>query len=168
MEAIVYTSNTGHAKGFAHLLSKEIGIPCYSLEDAKVNLNRGVDIIYIGWIMAGQVKNLSKAIKLFNVKMVCAVGMGINDNQLSFIREKYAFQTDFPLFYLQGGFEYDKLHGLYKLFISVIKKSMEKQIEKREFTDEGNELLDLVLNGRSFVCKEKLTSVIEYIKEGAI
>lgn len=166
MEAIVYTSNTGHAKEFALLLAKQLDTLCYNIEEAKTNLNKGVDIIYIGWIMAGQVKGLNKVLKYFNVKAICAVGMSNNDSQLKEIREKYEIQEGFPLFYLQGGFEYDKLHGIYKFMMGTIKNTILKQIEKKEdLTEEEKEMVNLIINGKNCVSLDKLTEVIEYSKK---
>ncbi len=35
IKAIVYQSKTGHTKEYAESLSKELKIPCYSVQDGK-------------------------------------------------------------------------------------------------------------------------------------
>ncbi|MGN0797028.1 MAG: flavodoxin domain-containing protein [Christensenellales bacterium] len=169
MQAIIYTSNTGHTQEYAQMLAGELGIPCYDLKQAKNNLSSGVDVIYLGWIMAGNVQGLKKALRRYSVKIVCAVGMSGNDNQLKEIYDKYIFLEDTPLFYLQGGLEYHKLKGVYKFMIGTIKKVMGKKLETKENkTQEEQEMFELIINGKSTVSKEKLSEVLAYLKEKTI
>lgn len=169
MQAIIFTSNTGHTQEYAQMLGEELGLPCYDLKQAKSNLPSGVDVIYLGWIMAGNVQGLKKALRRYSVKAVCAVGMSGNDKQLEEIYDKYMFLEDTPIFYLQGGMEYQKLKGVYKFMIGTVKKVMGKKLEaKEEKTQDEQEMLDLIVNGKSMVSKEKLSEVLAYLKENMI
>jgi hypothetical protein len=76
MQAIVYTSKTGSTKRYAEMLSAETGLPAYALDAAGKKLPKGSAIIYMGWIMANNVKGYKKAAALYTVRAVCAVGMG--------------------------------------------------------------------------------------------
>ena len=40
IKAIIYQSKTGHTKEYAKSLSKELKIPCYSVQDAKEKVNK--------------------------------------------------------------------------------------------------------------------------------
>ena len=169
MQAIIFTSNTGHTQEYAQMLGEELGLPCYDLKQAKSNLPSGVDVIYLGWIMAGNVQGLKKALRRYSVKAVCAVGMSGNDKQLEEIYDKYMFLEDTPIFYLQGGLEYQKLKGVYKFMMSTVIKMMGKKLEaKEEKTQEEQDMLDLIVNGKSMVSKEKLSEVLAYLKENMI
>ena len=169
MQAIIFTSNTGHTQEYAQMLGKELGLPCYDLKQAKSKLSSGVDVVYLGWIMAGNVQGLKRALRRYDVKAVCAVGMSGNDKQLEEIYEKYMFLEETPLFYLQGGLEYQKLKGVYKFMIGTIKKVMGKKLETKENkTQEEQDMLDLIVNGKSTVSKEKLSDVLAYLKEKTI
>ncbi|MGN0765294.1 MAG: hypothetical protein ACI4MO_02300 [Christensenellales bacterium] len=168
MQAIIFTSNTGHTQEYAQILAGELGLPCYDLKQAKSNLPSGVDVIYLGWIMAGNVQGLKKALRRYSVKVVCAVGMSGNDNQLDEIYDKYMFLEDTPIFYLQGGMEYQKLKGVYKFMIGTVKKVMSKKLEAKEKTQDEQDMLDLIVNGKSMVSKEKLSEVLAYLKENVI
>mgnify|MGYP003288585503 CR=1 FL=1 len=169
MQAIIFTSNTGHTQEYAQMLGEELGLPCYDLKQAKSKLSSGVDVVYLGWIMAGNVQGLKKALRRYSVKAVCAVGMSGNDKQLEEIYEKYMFLEETPLFYLQGGLEFQKLKGVYKFLIGTIKKVMGKKLETKENkTQEEQDMLDLIVNGRSMVSKEKLSEVLAYLKEKTI
>ncbi len=59
--AIVYTSNTGHTRRYSLLLGDQLGLPVYSLDEAKSQLSDGCPVIYLGWIHASRVKGYSKA-----------------------------------------------------------------------------------------------------------
>ena len=72
MKAIVYTSNTGSSKAYAEMLGAKTALPVYAWDDAVKTLDAGTGILYIGWLMAGEVVNLAKAQKKFTVCAVCA------------------------------------------------------------------------------------------------
>ena len=61
MRAIVYTSNTGSTEKYAKMLSHQICVPSYSMEEAKTKVKPGAEIIYMGWIMAGKIKGYPEA-----------------------------------------------------------------------------------------------------------
>ena len=58
MKAIVYTSQTGHTQRYAQMLAERTGVPAYSLKEAGKSLRRGEEIFYMGWLMAGTVKEM--------------------------------------------------------------------------------------------------------------
>ena len=45
MRAIVYTSNTGSTEKYAKMLSHQICVPSYSMEEAKTKVKPGAEII---------------------------------------------------------------------------------------------------------------------------
>ena len=57
MKAIIYTSNTGSTAEYANLLGKELNLPVFGLKHAKDKVPAGSEIIYLGWIMAGGIKD---------------------------------------------------------------------------------------------------------------
>ena len=60
MEAVVYTSNTGSTEHYAKLLGHELSVSVYSTEEAGNKLPTGTEIIYLGWIMAGKIREYGK------------------------------------------------------------------------------------------------------------
>ena len=60
MKAIIYTSNTGSTAEYAQLLGKELNLPVHSLQQAKNKVPAGSEIIYLGWIMAGESKDIKR------------------------------------------------------------------------------------------------------------
>jgi flavodoxin len=166
IKAIVYVSNTGFTKRYAEMLAEKIGVPMYKLEETKGKITSSDEIVYMGWIMAGGIKGFEKARKKFNIKVVCAVGMGSpKGNQSEELLKKHNIENE-KLFYLQGGFSMNKLHGIYKLMMKtmekVIKKSLEKKLEK---TEEDIKMLDEINNGSDYVSEDNIIPVVNWIKE---
>lgn len=165
IKAIVYRSETGHTKAYAELLGDKIGLPVYELSAALKELPEKTEIIYLGWLMAGTVKGYKKASKRFEVKAVCGVGMSGGDSQLADMRKGNAIPESLPAFCLQGGFEMEKLRGVYRFMMNTMKKTVGKALSGKENrTPEENEMLDLLLNGGNRVCEEELSAVIERYK----
>lgn len=163
MNAIVYTSNTGFTAQYAGLLGEKLNLPVYSLDAAKKELVAGAEILYLGWLMAGQVKGYKQAAKRYKIAAVCGVGMGAGGSQIEEVRKGNAIPENVPLFTLQGGFELGKLHGIYKFMMSTMKRTLGKKLaEKPDKTAEEQDMLDLLLNGGSRVSEENLRPVLEW------
>ena len=165
MKAIVYQSNSGHTQRYAELFSAKSGLPVFELKDASQNIAKGDDIIFFGWICAGSMPGFSKAAKKYSVRAFCAVGMGRPDGKQIFdLAKKYNFTSD-NAFYLQGGFDFRKLHGIYKFMMSTLSKFMGPSLEKKEDkTDEEIEILTMLKDGRDFVREENLAPVLSWLK----
>ena len=162
-KAIVYTSNTGSTAHYAKLLSQETGLPVYSADEAKKQLPNHSEIIYLGWIMASSVKGYRNAAKRYQIRAVCAVGMGQTGKQIKEVREKNAIPDSVPLFTLQGNFDIKKLHGIYKIRMNIMVKTAGKALtEKSDWTPEENDMLDMMLNGSERVCLENLEAVLDW------
>ena len=110
--AIVYTSNTGHTRRYSLLLGDQLGLPVYSLDEAKSQLSDGNPVIYLGWITAGSIKGYANVAKRYQVRAVCGVGMGQTGTQTDSVRKNSAIPANIPLFTLQGNFNVKKLHGI--------------------------------------------------------
>lgn len=165
IKAIVYTSNTGFTKKYAEMLGEEIKVPAYEFKESKQKLNPKEEIIYMGWIMAGGIKNYKKAQKIYNIKAVCPVGMGMpNEKQNNELIEKYQIKE--KLFYLQGGFDKSKLKGIYKFMMNGLEKTVKPQLEnKPDKTTEDLEMLEMMVKGKDCVKKENLKEIINWIKK---
>lgn len=163
MNAIVYTSNTGFTAQYTGLLGENLNLPVYSLDAAKKELAAGAEILYLGWLMAGQVKGYKQAAKLYKIAAVCGVGMGTGGSQIKEVRKGNAIPENIPLFTLQGGFELNKLHGIYRFMMSTMKRTMGKKLAAKpdKMADE-QDMLDLLLHGGSRVSEENLRPVLEW------
>lgn len=158
-DAIVYTSNTGFTAKYAALLGKATGLPVY--EQSKVPGRPG-GVLYLGWLCAGGIKGLKKAMKRWPVAGVCAVGMGKpGENNMESIAQ--ANQTGSrPLFYLQGGYDGAKLTGIYKVMMSVMGKAMSK---KAAGDPNAADMVAAMKNGADWVSEEAIGPVVAWLHQ---
>ena len=155
--AIVYSSNTGFTERYARMLGDRTGLPVYDLAGGDLP-ERGTEIVYLGWLMAGMVKGLGKAGKRWKLRAVAAVGMspaGVWEE--ASVREKYAGAQ---VFYLQGGLAPDRLSGLHRFMVSLGGKAMAK-----ELAGEGNDaqVQQAFTQGCDLVDAEQLEPVIHWL-----
>ena len=163
MEATIYTTNPGSAEQYARLLAQKTGLPAYSLAEAKKRDFAGAKVVYLGWIMAGSVKGYAEAAKRYRVCAVCGVGMGQTGTQTESVRKKSAIPANIPLFILQGNFNVKKLHGIYRLMMEIMVKTVGKSLaEKKERTPEENDMLDMMRCGGDRVKAENLSAVLDW------
>ena len=98
-------------------MSRKLAIPCYSVKGLK--LPKGMEVIYVGWALAGKVVGLSKIRKDYSVKAVVQVGMSpVYPSSV----ETCARQNDLAgvkVFVKQGRFDIDRLPLPFKLIMKV-------------------------------------------------
>lgn len=166
MKAIIYKSNSGFTKKYAEILSEKSGIPAYDINEGMKIVSAGSEIIYMGWLMAGKISGYKKAKAKFNVKCVCAVGMAAFTEKYQQETKEWNAVKDSEFFYLQGGFDINKLHGMHKFMMKTMIKSMKPKIEKKEEkTLEDLELLEMAEKGKDCVSEENLKGVLEWLKK---
>lgn len=166
--AIVYTFNTGFTAQYARLLAEETGLPVYPPKEASRALPGGSSVLYLGWLMAGKVQGYDKAAKLFAIPALCGVGMGANGSQDADIRKANRIADSVPVFTLQGGFDRSKLRGVYKLMMTVMAKTVGKQLARKpDRTPEETDMLELLQSGGSRVCRKNLDGVLTWYREAA-
>lgn len=163
IKAIVYVSETGYTKEYANLLGKEISLPAYSLSQAKSNLDKDTEIIYLGWLMAGTIKGYKQANKMYNICAVCGVGMATSGSQIDDIKKHIDIKKDVPLFTLQGGFNINKLHGIYKIMMKTMIKTVGKSLSKKENrTKDEDDMLDMLLHGGNRVNIKNMQPLLDW------
>ena len=161
--AIVYTSNTGFTAADARMLGERTGWEVCALHEAKRRLKKGAPILYLGWLMAGQVKGLKEARQCFRVCVVCGVGMGATGSQLEDVRRTDRLPAGIELFTLQGGFDMKRLRGIYKLMMKIMAGTLGRRIEQKpKRTDEEESMLRMLRQGGSCVSAENLSGVLDW------
>ena len=114
--------------------------------------------------MAGKVQGYQKSAKRYQIAAVCGVGMGPTGSQIQDLRTANGFPDSLPVFTLQGGFDLARLRGVYKLMMTVMKKTAGKGLaEKENRTPEEDAMLDLLTNGGSRVSEANLSAVLEWL-----
>ena len=109
------------------MLGEQIGLPVYSLDEAKSQLSGGSPVIYLGWLHASHVKGYAKAARRFDLRAVCAVGLCDTGTLTDQVRKATSIPEGIPLFTLQGGIDRSRLKGMDKLMISMLAKGLASQ-----------------------------------------
>lgn len=131
MMIIVYKSNTGYTEQYAKLLGDALDMPSYSL-DKVPKCHKGGEVIYLGWLFAGNIVGYKKAAKLYKVRCVCGVGMGAPTPELvPGFRAKMGIPQSTAVFYLQGGFDINRLKGPMKLIMKAKCKEIAGRLSVR-------------------------------------
>lgn len=160
MDAIVYTSNMGSTRRYAETLGKETGLPVYALQDARRSLKPGVSLLFLGWVMAGQVQGLKKAREMYRVEALCAVGMGMNLEETA-LRKNNGLEESIPVFTLFGDLEPEKLGGVQKLLIRFLGNALRK---KQNPSEEEKRQGEMLLHGAHFYNAQTLSPVLDWYR----
>ena len=159
MKAIVYTSNTGHTAAYAEILGKKTGLPVYSLDEAKGQLEKGTPIIYMGWLFANSLKGYRKAAKRFDVRAVCGVGLCDTGCLLDEVRRAISLPETIPLFTMQGGIDKTRLRGINRFMIRMLMKMLR---DKKERTEEDERMLALLETDANYVDEKHTAAFMEW------
>lgn len=162
VKAIVYKSETGFTKEYAEILSKKLNIPYYTIREAKKELKRKDEIVYLGWICAGRISGIDRVRNRYNVKCYGSVGaFPKEDNYIQTLIKSNALEND-KVFYLRGGLNLKKLKGYKKIIVKIVGNMLKKDNKEKE----GSKELTRIFNeGASFVNSKNLSEMINYIKK---
>ncbi|MDP4133230.1 MAG: flavodoxin domain-containing protein [Bacillota bacterium] len=165
MNAIIFDSNTGFTERYAKMLGEKTGLKVLNIRD-KGSLPKGSEVIYLGWLNAGGVTGFKKARKYFNVKALCPVGLTpLDELPDKDVIKRYGLK-DLPVFYLRGGFDMDKLKGLYKLLMKIMISMLEKNFKKSGNNDIYlKNRIDGMKNKVDFVSEENLEPLIDWYNQ---
>ena len=165
MKVIVYTSNTGHTADYSKILGAKIGLPVYTLSEATKKLQKGTEIIYLGWLFANNIKGYKKATKKYKISAICAVGLCDTGTAVAEVRKANSISEETPLFTLQGGLDKTKLRGINKFMINMLTKGL-SSIKERTENDER--MLELLTHDKNYVSEENITAFMKWFNEQTI
>ena len=164
ISAIIYTSTSGSCEHYAREMSRKLAIPCY---DAKnCGLPKGMEVVYIGWLMNGQVTGLAKCMKDYDVKAVVQVGMSPALSE-DVCRAKNNLSADVKVFSLQGRFDMDKLSLPLKGIMKIVNKGIVERLEaKGDLTDAEKATLQMAKTGKGEPATwDGIQEAIDWVKE---
>lgn len=79
------------------------------------------------------------------------------------LRKANTLPEGLPVFTLQGGFDITRLHGIYKLMMTVMAKTVGKGLaDKADRTPEEDTMLELLTHGGSYVSEDNLQTVLNW------
>ena len=162
MKVIVYTSNTGHTAEYSKMLGAKIGLPVYSLNEATKKLQKGTEIIYLGWLFANNIKGYKKATKKYKISAICAVGLCDTGTAVAEVRKANSISEETPLFTMQGGMDKTKLRGINKFMINMLTKGLSS---RKERTESDERMLELLTHDKNYVSEENITAFMKWFNE---
>ena len=165
MKVIVYTSNTGHTAEYSKMLGAKIGLPVYALNEAAKKLQKGTEIIYLGWLFANNIKGYKKATKKYKISAICAVGLCDTGTAVAEVRKANSISEETPLFTMQGGMDKTKLRGINKFMINMLTKGLSS---KKERTENDERMLELLTHDKNYVSEENITAFMKWFNEQTI
>lgn len=130
IDAIVYSSLSGSCEEYAQRMSAALHIPFFTEKSGLCPVGR--KIAYIGWLFAGKVVGLDKAMDRYDVCCVVSVGMGDPAvNPAEVCRKKNGLGSDIAVFPLQGRFDLKRLPLPYRLIMKVKIKDIAKRLNAK-------------------------------------
>ena len=162
MKVIVYTSNTGHTAEYSKMLGAKIGLPVYTLNEAKKKVQKGTEIIYLGWLFANNIKGYKKATKKYKISAICAVGLCDTGTAVAEVRKANSISEETPLFTMQGGMDKTKLRGINKFMINMLTKGLSS---RKERTENDERMLELLTHDKNYVSEENITAFMKWFNE---
>lgn len=168
IQAIIYSSTTGSGKYYAEELSRKLAIPAYPAK--KCPLSAGMEIVYVGWLLAGKMVGLSAAMKKYNVRVVVPVGMGdpaVLTEEM--VRGKNGLASDVVVFPQQGRFDMDKLPLLMRLIMGAKCKEIASRLQakaaKTSLNDAEKACLKMAETGRGEPATwDDINKVVAWVK----
>lgn len=162
VKAIVFRSNSGHTEDYAKRMSKALHIPCYTTKEAKKNLKKNDEIVYLGWVCASRLCGAIRVNKKYNI--VCYGAVGAYPKDTGYIESlKVANKLDKPLFYLRGGIDYTKLNGFFKKTLKMVGTALEQ-----ENKPENQDMIQLFKDGGNYVSDDNTKEILDYIKNQTV
>lgn len=177
---IIYKSKSGYTKRYMEMLLQSVKADIIELKKAKANQIVKYDtLLYAGGIYAGKISGLNTFLKLLgsNIpKKLGIIGVGASPVTKS-VKEKliqsYAEHTYFSgvkgpnadFFYLQSGFDPEKLKPPLKMMLGMVSKSIQKkQIKNPEnLTEEDKDFLEFFQKANDQTSESQLKPIIDFL-----
>ena len=138
--AVLYKTMTGCTQKYSEIIASELGADLFPLKRAGAGKLKGYDaVVFGGCVHAGKISGLDKfkriAEKCGNAKLaVFAVGASQENagNTEKLLTGNFPAGTgNMKFFYMQGGFEVNKMKQPFKGFMKWIRKMVEQNPNKK-------------------------------------
>lgn len=133
-------------------------MPVFSLAEAKKQLPRGAQVIFLGWLCAGSVKGYRTAARRYRVAAVGGVCLGTTGSQTDTARKATGLSAEIPLYTMQGGMDYARLRGVNRFMI----KMLVKMLEDKQRTPDEEGMLALIRADGDYVREENLSDLLAW------
>lgn len=173
---IIFNSHTGFTEAYADLLSKTLDCPSIpSKKLPSADLSKYDTLIYGGGVRASKISGFNKALQSFRkypdkkVIIFAVGGNGLSEENTQILKEKNLDENnvDYPFFYMQGGFDPNKLNFALKAMLNGVAKSIKKKeaSDPNSLTREDKEFLDFFQEAHNDVNQANTKALVDYISQ---
>lgn len=170
--AVIFKSKCGHTKKYAEWISADLNGDLIEVSKAKIEKIFEYDtIVFGGGIYASGISGVSLITKNFEKLkdkqiIIFTVGLTKTDDLSVFkpiIDKNFTpeMQSKLKIFHLRGGIDYKKLNFVFKIMMSLLKKSVEKKPVK---TEDDKQMLETFGGNVDFSDKTTIEPLVSYVK----
>jgi len=171
---VIYKSKTGFTKKYAEWISEALSADLFEGSKVTANMLAAYEtVIYGGGLYAvgiSGVKLITKNLDKLQDKKVVVFATGASPfreeafNEVRNTNFTSTEQKHIQFFYLRGGFDYNKLKPIYKVFMTLLKWKIKwKIIRKKELTHDERGMLETYDKPADFTRKNKIDKLITYV-----
>lgn len=166
IKAVVYQSSTGHTKRYAEAFAQKAQLPLYDSIKAHKQLQKGDEIVYFGWLMAGKIQGYEKAWGKFETRAVCSVGLYPDSERFRSYVARNNILIDTAYYHLRGGIKPDELKGSARILMRIMMRQIEKKQQTgKQITDEEQQMFAAYHEKADFVDLDTLSPVLQWYRD---
>jgi len=170
---VVYASKTGFVEKYAEWIAEELSVKAIPVDEMKLeDLNEYDTVIFGGGLYAGGIngiKFIKNNLGRLEGKKIALFATGASPGRKEEIDE--VWEKNFTeeergkmgLFYLRGGFNYEKLGIKDKFLMTLLKKKLES---KKELTEDESGMLAAYEDPADFTDKDNIKDLVEFVRNG--
>lgn len=160
IDAVVYVSRCGHTYKYASTLASELGLPLFTIRQAKRKLKRNSEIIFASWVNEDKIVGYNKVSK-FHIDSVIAVGIMPNDDEvISRLKDVNVLYS--KVFYLRGGINKKKLKLRQRLSLKSIENRLSFKLLDNGLTKSDASALEAIIHNYDYTDLNNLSNIINY------
>ena len=166
IKAIVYNSSAGTTRRYAEQLAEWTGLPAVPLKKARKEL-AGQPVVFMSWICSGVLMYGERAKRLFDLKCICAVGIGTEEQARRDLKTQHELEGE-HLFFLPGAFQMRKVKFLHRRLMKdmLLALRAKKADKSREFTKADQESYHMLRYGADKYSEAALEAVRDRLNRG--
>ncbi|MEL7626453.1 MAG: flavodoxin domain-containing protein [Anaerolineaceae bacterium] len=167
---VIYKSKTGFTEKYANWIGEELQCEVYPVENSNlVHLQDYNLVIFGGGVRAGKidgVKFIDKFRNSFSGKKLILFATGATPtNEIEAIERVRSMNvprnSGIPFFYFSSGFNYEKMKGLDKFFMSIARGMMRRM---KDNEDAQNSMVADMKNSYDHSSREYIKPLVDYVK----
>ena len=171
---VIYKSNTGYTKAYAQMLSEKLDCKVYELGKSNhLNLADYDRIIFGGGVRPSKISGIKTIVKKVatldnkDIRLVAVGANGKSPENTALLRSKNldANKVDYPFYYMQGGFDPERLGFFMKFILGRVANAIKKKKAKdpSSLTSEDKDFLNFFQSSHNDVNPDNMEELLRDI-----